>query len=574
MTRTNGEFHGLPASADVVIVGGGIAGACAAWDAAQRGLNAVLVEQGDFGGSTSAQSLKILHGGIRYLQHLDIKRLRQSCHERSAFLRIAPHLTRVLPFVVPTAGIGLEGKLAFRAALALLSALTFDRNRGIRQAHQRIPVGGIIGREEVERRFPDIVDERTSGAAVFYDGQMLDPPRLVYAVVRTAAHEGASVANYCRAVDIETGERGVKSVVLQNVDTGEEFRIATSCVVNAAGPFAVESFATPENCARKVNFSRDMALVVDRKFDDEAAITVQTKYKDPDAVLSRGNRHLFMVPWREYTLIGVNSKVYLDSPTEMNVNDDEIQTFLDEINEACPHLALTRDDVLVVNAGLLPADESNVLGSNVSFGKRSVVTDHAKHGGPNGLISAMSVRWTTGRSTAEDAIDLVEQKLGRTKTRCRTAWTPVLGGDFNEIQHLIDAIAQDDLMGKLPEETRERIVHAYGTEWTAIKRLVGENPEDSRLIPGSTVTAAEVRHAVRNEHVKHLADVVFRRTGLGTGSHPGDAALKECAEILGAELNWSEEHYLHELDDVAARFPLSNISRPGIPSYSPKVQHG
>ena len=221
MTQTNREIHGLPSSADVVIVGGGIAGACAALDAAQRGLNAVLVEQGDFGGSTSAQSLKILHGGIRYLQHLDFKRLRQSCHERSAFLRIAPHLTRVVPFVVPTAGIGLEGKIAFRAALALLSALTFDRNRGIRQAHQRVPIGGIIGREELKRRFPEIVKERTSGAAVFYDGQMIDPPRLVYAVVQTAVHEGATVANYCKALDIEVRENEVEAVLLRGGAGGQ-----------------------------------------------------------------------------------------------------------------------------------------------------------------------------------------------------------------------------------------------------------------------------------------------------------------------------------------------------------------
>ena len=199
---------------------------------------------------------------------------------------------------------------------------------------------------------------------------------------------------------------------------------------------------------------------------------------------------------------------------------------------------------------------------------------HAKHGGPNGLISAMSVRWTTGRSTAEDAIDLVEKKLGRSKTRCRTAWTPVFGGDFSDIQHLIDAISEDDLMGKLPEETRERIVHAHGTEWTAIKRLIAENPGDSELVTGSTITTAEIRYAVRNEHVKHLADVVFRRTELGTGSHPRSAALNHCARILGAELNWSEEQYQHELDDVAARYPLSNISRPVTPTYSPKVSHG
>ena len=175
---------------DVVVIGGGITGACAAWDAATRGLSVLLLERADFGSATSAHSLKILHGGIRYLQHLDFRRLRESCRERSAFLRMAPHLTSPKPFVVPTYGQGLQGKNVFRAAFALLRFLTADRNRNISDESQKIPNGSTISRDEVLRRFPGVNANGLTGAAVFHDGMLLNPPRLIFEIVQTAKDAG------------------------------------------------------------------------------------------------------------------------------------------------------------------------------------------------------------------------------------------------------------------------------------------------------------------------------------------------------------------------------------------------
>ena len=139
---------------DIVIIGGGVAGACAAWDASLRGLTVALIERADFGSGASAHSLKVLHGGIRYLQHLDIPRLRESCAERSAFLRIAPHLTRPLPFALPTFGYGLRGKFPLRAAFQLLNVFTGGRNDGIEDRAQHIPAPFVMSRQEFVRRFP------------------------------------------------------------------------------------------------------------------------------------------------------------------------------------------------------------------------------------------------------------------------------------------------------------------------------------------------------------------------------------------------------------------------------------
>ena len=146
----------LPALAavdfDVVVVGGGVCGDATAWDAAQRGLTVALVDRGDFSGATSAESLKVVHGGIRYLQHVDVVRVRESSRERSALLRIAPHLVHPMPIVVPTYGHGMRGAEALGTAFALHSLLTIDRNRGIDDPARRIPAARLVSRETADRK--------------------------------------------------------------------------------------------------------------------------------------------------------------------------------------------------------------------------------------------------------------------------------------------------------------------------------------------------------------------------------------------------------------------------------------
>lgn len=155
---------------DLVVIGGGILGACAAWDAVLRGLSVVLVEAHDFCSGTSANSYKIVHGGIRYLQHGDIARLRASCRERSALLRIAPHLVQPLPIVVPTYGYGKRGKSFLGAGMFLYDALTLDRNHGIADRAGRIPRTRLLSRMDVMEQFPGLPKKGLTGGTLFWDG--------------------------------------------------------------------------------------------------------------------------------------------------------------------------------------------------------------------------------------------------------------------------------------------------------------------------------------------------------------------------------------------------------------------
>jgi len=539
---------------DLLIIGGGIAGACAAWDASLRGLTVALIERADFGSGASAHSLKVLHGGIRYLQHLDIPRLRESCAERTAFLRIAPHLTRPLPFALPTFGHGLRGKFPLFAAFQLLNAFTSGRNDGIDNRAQHIPAPFLMSRREFVRRFPAFDEAGLTGAGVFYDGQMLNPARLVYSIVRSAQEAGAVVLNYCAAEQLLIRNQRVEGVAVRDELNGATLDILGKVVLNLTGPFAptLHQRAQGGNPI-DIPLSRDMAVVIKRRFLPDMGLGIQTRYKDPDAWLSRGNRHLFMAPWRDHTLIGVNSKVYDGDPYRLAVSEAEIQGFVDEIREAAPGLGVTRHDVAVVNAGLLPFGENQPGQKDLSFGKRSVLIDHATREGLSGLITGMTVRWTMGRLLGEKAIDLACKKLQCEARASRTSTTAVYGGDISDRDQLLRSI-RTHAGGQLPEESIVHLADTFGS-------MTGEvlkQPDGFALLCDGRTLFAEVRHAARNEMSVTLADIVLRRLDLGTGCEMADKLLNECANITGEELGWDTERRRMEIKRVKGSYPFAN----------------
>jgi glycerol-3-phosphate dehydrogenase len=541
---------------DVVVVGGGITGAATAWDAAQRGLSVALLERGDFGGATSAESLKVVHGGVRYLQHLDVVRVRESSGERRALLRMAPHLVQPMPFVVPTYGHGMRGPEILGAAFVLLNLLTADRNRGITDPARRVPAARIVSRTRVLEWFPDIHKEGLTGAGVFYDGQLFNPPRLVWALVRTAARAGAAVANYCDVVSLALQGGRVIGVRVADRLGGDEFEVRARTVINAAGPYA-EALLVRSGVrkARSVPFSRDMALVLKRRFVDGRALALQTKYRDPSAVLTRGPRHLFMVPWRGRTLVGVNSLIWRDEPDRLRVTEAEVSDFVKEIAEADPKLGLTMDDVALVMAGLLPVEKGTEEGGNVSFGKRPLVVDNAREDGVQGLVSAISNRYTVARGVAERAVDLVYDKLGRSLRPSRTSVTRIHGADFYRFDELVREVSAG-LPEGVDRSIAERLAHDHGSAYGEVLRLVSERPELGARVGGSDILRAEVVHAARSEMVCKLSDAVFGRTGVATVGDPGRGELEECADLVGAQLGWDATRRERELREVRERIPF------------------
>jgi glycerol-3-phosphate dehydrogenase len=559
---------------DVIVVGGGIFGACAAWDASLRGLKVALVEKNDFSHATSANHLKMVHGGIRYLQHGDVYRVRESCRERTALLKIAPHLVSPLPIMMPTYGWGKRGKAVLGAGVSLYDLLTLDRNRGISDSSRRIPRGRLVTREEVRNAFPAIDPDGLTGAALFCDAQMYNPPRLALSFVRSAAENGAAVANHVEVTGFLRNGACVAGVSATDLLGREELEIRGKVVLNAAGPWAARLLEGGLGLRLKPKpvFSRDVCFVVSRRISEKYALACQTRSRDADAILSRGGRHLFLAPWRGHTLVGVWHGVYEGSPDRVAVSQEELQAFLDETNAAYPGLSLGLKDVTMVNAGLILFAEHRGGASDIRFGKRSLLIDHEPEHRIGRLITLIGVRATTARGMAKKAVDLAFRKLGVPTAPSRTDTTPVFGGRIERFDRFMEQAVAARPFG-LDRELMEGIVRNYGCEYPAVLGYVEGDAGLAGRITGSSVLRAEVLHAVREEMAGTLGDVVFRRTDLGTGCDPGKAALLECARLMAAEMGWDEARIADEVSGVEKELGRHRAvaEKPGVPGRGAAV---
>jgi glycerol-3-phosphate dehydrogenase len=548
---------------DLLVIGGGIFGACAAWDAALRGLAVALVEQTDFGSGTSANSFKIVHGGIRYLQHADLPRLRASCHERSALLRIAPHLVSPLPIVVPTYGRAREGKALLGAGMLLYDTLTLDRNRGI-EPERRIPWSGFLRAAEVLDLFPGIERRGLTGAAVFCDGQMYNPPRLVLAFARSAAEHGALIVNYAEAVRLTRAGDTVTGAEVQDRLTGAAAQVRARAVLNAGGPWVPWFMSERERAplADAGNYSRDACFVIRRRFPHPYGLALQGRTRDPDAVLARRARHLFVVPWRQYTLCGVWHRVARERPQEVELDAAEVAAFVEELNGAMPSLGIDPAEISTFNFGLLPFGDNEPGAAHLRYGKRSHILDHAAESGLRNLVSLIGVRYTMARGDAALAVDLVCAKLGRRNARPPTDRMPVSGGGFGGFGALVDA-AEQAAPFAMSRSVAVALAHNHGGRYRDVLEFA-RRAELAGCIAGTTTLRAEVVHAVQTEMAQRLTDIVFRRTDLASGAHPGRQALEEAATLAGAQLGWSPAKRSAEIAEVeraSSLRPRTHIAR-------------
>jgi glycerol-3-phosphate dehydrogenase len=531
---------------DVLIVGAGAFGAAAAWDATLRGLKVAVIDQNDFGAGASAECFKMVHGGIRYLQHADVRRLRSSCAERSALLRIAPHLVNPLPIAIPTYGNGRQGKAFLAAGMLAYDLLTLGKNSGIGDPLRRISANRLLSRNQTLELFPELERRSLTGAAVFEDGQIYNTARLVLAFVQSAVSRGAIAANYTEAVRFLWEGRRVCGVRARDRLGNEEFDIRAKLVLNAAGPWAEYLLEDPDHfdAHRRGHFSRDACFLVNRKPQSAYALAVPGWTKDSDAVVSRSARHLFAVPWRDYTLIGVWHRLFTERPDTARVEEAEIAAWMAEMNGSYPALRLRREDVIYANCGLVPFGDSRSSNGELSFGKESRYFDHRKQG-IEGLVTVIGIRYTTARGDSAKALDLLLHQMPGAPARAATHLTPLMGGEIEDFARLESAARRD-----VPENIRSTTLNAwlrnYGTQYRSVAELA-RSPEEGRCLAQSDTAMAEVTHAVREEMAVRLEDVILRRTNLGSGSHPGAGAIGDAAGRMQQLLSWTDSRRLAEI---------------------------
>lgn len=537
---------------DLLIIGGGIAGATIAWDATLRGLRVALVEKSDFSSGTSAGSSKLVHGGLRYLRNMEFALVRESLRERRIWQRIAPHMVRPLPFLLPTDA---KHRPILSAGLTLYDLLAFDRGRGV-AATERPRAHRFISWAEASTLEPALAGLGASGALVYYDCQTWSPERLGLECLLGAAEGGAMPANYAEAAELtaedsDYGCRITGAIVIDRL-TGERSQIRAGVTVNAAGPWAdkVLGLATNRPSHRLVRSKG--AHIVTRKLTHSHALTMELPK-------SLGGGHVFILPWRGHALIGTTDTRYGDDPDAVVPTGDDVRQLIRMVNAVLPGAQLRGDDVRFAYAGLRP-----LIGSEgedtYSASRKAEVVDHERSDGIEGFLSTLGGKWTTARHVAEQTVDLAVKQL-RVRTRpCRTKRTPLPGGRARSWPALsMEARARHS---QWPEETIDHLTRLYGSE---LDRVIDRAEADPTLKAPLGATrpdiAAEVIHAIRAEMAHTLDDVVFRRTGLGTVGHPGADCLAAAARLMAGELDWDAEETARQIAAVERRFTVWKEAR-------------
>ena len=541
---------------DLVVVGGGITGAFAAWDAALRGLRVVLVDRADFGAATSSASSKVIHGGIRHLQKGEIGRVRESLRERAVFLRIAPHLVHHLPFLIPTYGHVMQGREVLTAAMAAYELIGLDQNRGLRDPEKRVPRFEVLGRREALALEPDLPAAGLTGGVRYTECHMHSSERTTLAVVMAAAEAGAVVANHVEVVGFRREGARVAGVQARNaLGDGAAFDVHARLVANMTGPWAPRLLAALDRRpAGRFALSKGVHLVT-RSLTRNVALALATGHQH-EGIVSRGGRHLFIIPWRGRSLIGTTNVPFDGDPADVGVTEKDVADFVAEIDSGFPAARLRREEVEFAFAGLYPLVDKEVRAGVYQGASAYHVVDHAPDG-VEGLITVIGAKYTTARNLARQAIDLAFRKLGTVRPpRARTAETPVHGGRIERFSDFLgEAIGKDRAAHRLGEEIVRELVMCYGTEYPAVLQHADKDPGAGARVAASRPTIrAMVRHAVLHEMALRLDDVVFRRTGLGTIGDPGEDGLRAAAAIMAEELGWDAARVERELERVRTRF--------------------
>ena len=530
---------------DVIVVGAGFYGVTTAWDAAERGLSVAIIDKDDFGAATSFNNLKTLHGGLRSLQAFNFPQMRLFIRERRALARILPHLVRPLPFVIPTTRDPRRSALAMRVALAISDAVARDRNEGLSDPGTHLPASTIVSKDEALRLNPVIAPEGVTGGAIWYDYQMLSTDRVTLSFLLSAVEAGARAANYVQVNRFLQQNGRVTGVKVEDKFTNETFAIRGKVVVNAAGPWAASllgGLPSAVQGAPPPRLSRAMNVITRKVVNDHACGGMA------------GGRYLFMIPWRDVSMLGTSHDAHVGPPNELTVSRWDLEAFLKDAREAFPHANLTAADVRLIHRGLLPMVSGE--GSNVRLVKESRVIDHSTHG-LQGLVSMFGVRYTTARHTAQQAVDAVFRLLGHeTPPPCRTAETPLTGGSINRMDNFLRAVAQRDVEG-IAAPTLKRIAATYGTGYDRILQVARDIPALGQPLGSNCdVIGAEILYAAREEMALKLADALVRRTEAGAAGHPGADAVERAAAIMGRAHEWDEWRTRNEISEVEAFFRL------------------
>ena len=514
---------------DAAIVGAGVNGAGLARDAAMRGLRVLLVDKSDVAAGTTAWSTRLIHGGLRYLEHGELGLVRESLRERETLLRrVAPHLVRPLPLLIPIYEGARRGVLTVRAGMVAYDLLSFDKS---------LPSHRMLSRGEALRLAPGLRAEGLRGAALYHDAQVEFAERLAVENALAAREHGAVVFTHARVERLVVEGGAVRGVELADLLDGGRLEARARLVVNAAGPWVDEVLTgVADHDGQLIGGTKGSHLVVG-EFEGAPRAALYTEAR-------ADGRPFFIVPWDGKYLIGTTDRRYGGDLDCVEAGEDEIDYLLGETNRVIPSARLTREAVLYTYAGVRPLPFARE-GGEAALTRRHFLREDT--GGVRGLVSVVGGKLTTYRSLSEQAVELLFKKLGRPAPPCATARTPLPGAvteDFGAFAASFEASCG------LAEKACARLLKVYGVRAAGVLRLAAEDARLRETLCEETGSvAAEVVHAFREEMAETLQDCLLRRTMVGLNSRAGLDVVERAARIMQQHLGWTDERAAREVAD-------------------------
>jgi glycerol-3-phosphate dehydrogenase len=511
MKRDFGDISGQ--TFDLIIIGGGIIGACTARDAAMRGLKVLVLEKDDFAAGTTSRSTRLIHGGFRYLQHFEFGLVREDMREREILLKNAPHLVHPLPFLIPLTKPA--DRIIMSAGTLLYDILSYDKS---------VPGRKHFSRATTQKMEPNMQLENLRGADLYYDCQIWYAERLCLENIIAAAENKAVVLNHAKVTGILKEGNIVTGVKVQDMLTGKTAEVKSRLVLNAAGHWMDSVCAMMYGQTKTmVRRTKGVHLLVPRQSNNALVL-----YAKSDG------RLWFVIPFGKYSYIGTTDTDYKNDIEAVYAEKEDVDYLMKEAQRVFPNLQMK--DIFYTTAGLrsLP-DSGDEKPSNVSREHKTI--DHEKLDGIKGMISVLGGKITGGRGIAEEITNLICKKLD-VNTPCKTART-LLPGAPGVTQAEIKRSAHER---GLDLETVAYQASLYGVKYSRILDIAQKDSRGKQaLCPHAKDIVAQIWYAVNEESAFTVSDFMLRRSGIGLMECQGIDAVESVGQEMARLLNWSPE---------------------------------
>ena len=424
MIRT--EFNEIK-EYDIIVIGGGITGAAVAYDAASRGLSVALIEKDDFGSKTSSATSKLIHGGLRYLANFELSLVRESLKERRILENIAPNFVYPVPNMIIFNNPSIKKqRIPLKIGMILYDILSFDK-KFTWDKNKRLPSHKSISREDTIKGEPRLDSKNLSGSLVYYDCASLFPERLTLSFIKSAAAKGADIANYMELTSFVINNNKIEGINADDKIRNRKVSIKGKLTINCAGPWADRVLSLTGSARHHEILRRSEGIhIITRQIFTKYVVTSTTP----------GGRHIFIIPWRGYSLIGTTDKEYIGSPDDWKITKESIHELIDDVNASFgENVRISYDDVVYCYGGLRPLVEDQTEDVYESSRKYEIFDNTID--GFDGLITVEGGKFTTSRNLADNVMKLAMKKLKIPYKKAGTETEYLYGSEIEDIDAFI-----------------------------------------------------------------------------------------------------------------------------------------